>query len=451
MKKIYANPSFYFMWLNTLKSFKPPAKLTFHTLLLTIGLATISTQLSAQLLPNNNDFSRPEQNEHLSAGSSSSSKRGSTAFLQPSAALSFENRLNFKIGESIFSKLWVFSPSSTQASDGLGPLHNARSCIGCHTRGGRGHVPKGNWPADNAISMLMRLSIEARTDAEKALLKSGKVGVIAEPTYGTQLQDFAMQGLAAEGRININYSQKIVKLKGGTKVMLRKPSYSVTDLKYGPLDPSTKISVRIANPMLGLGFLEAIDERDILALADPNDENNDGISGRVNMVWQVATKSIVLGRFGWKAGSPSLAQQNSGAFATDMGLSTTLFPNAYQGDCSAAQTECLAAPDGRSAHLQGLEVASKMSQMLAIFVRNISVPERADVKSPQVLAGKALFNSTGCSGCHQSKFITSSRAAKGQASQLIWPYTDLLLHDMGPALADNRSEFQATGNEWRTA
>ncbi|OUS22782.1 thiol oxidoreductase ['Osedax' symbiont bacterium Rs2_46_30_T18] len=397
------------------------------------------------------DFSRAQLYEHLPGGAGSSGKRGKNAFLQPAANLSFANKLDFKIGESIFAKFWVFSPSSTQASDGLGPLHNARSCMGCHIRGGRGHVPEGNWPIDNAISMLMRLSIEPQNEQQRALLASGEVPFIAEPTYGAQLQDFALQGMPAEGRISISYTEQPLTLADGTLVSLRMPSYSLADLNYGPLHPDTKFSVRIANPMLGLGLLEAISERDIMSLAEAQERSAEGISGRPNRVWEHSSQSIVLGRFGWKAGSPSLNQQNSAAFATDMGLSTPLFKDAYQGDCTVAQQQCLQAADGRSAHLGGLEVAQQMSQMLDLFVRNIAVPKRRNVADSQVLAGKKVFYDSGCAGCHQPSFITEQDAADEQAGQLIWPYTDLLLHDMGEGLADHRPEFLANGSEWRTA
>ena len=416
-----------------------------------IAFLTTSLCSSAQVMPLTTDFSKPEKNEHLPAGDASSKKRSKSAFLQPGNNLSFEDKLDFKIGESIFAKFWVFSPSSTQASDGLGPLHNARSCMGCHIRGGRGHVPEGNWPKDNAISMLMRLSIAPKTDQQKALVASGKVAFIKEPTYGAQLQDFAMQGLAGEGRINISYSQKTVTLNSGKVVNLRVPKYSVADLSYGPLDPTTMFSVRIANPMIGLGLLEAIDSADLLTLEDPQDADKDGISGRANRVWQESSQSIVVGRFGWKAGNPTLEQQNSSAFATDMGLSTALLKDAYQGDCTARQQECLDAPDGRSKHLSDLEVAPEMSKALGLFTRNIGVPMRKNVADPKVLAGKAVFYKSGCASCHQPKYLTASNAVPAQANQLIWPYSDLLLHDMGEGLADNRPEFQASGREWRTA
>jgi len=406
----------------------------------------------AQVIPATENFKEAEFAEAFSGGAAYSESQGKRAFLQAPKNLDFSKKLDFKIGESIFAKLWVFSPSSTSASDGLGPLHNARSCLGCHIGGGRGHVPDANWPQDNAISMLMRLSIAPQNAQQKQQLANHKIPSIDEPNYGSQLQDFAMQGMLAEGRINIDYTEQTVELNGGQSVKLRHPKYSIKDLGYGPLHPTTMTSVRIANPMIGLGLLEAIDEQDILALEDIDDRDGDGISGKANRVWQHASQSVEIGRFGWKAGSPSVDQQNSSAFATDMGLSTLLLNNRHHGDCTALQTRCVNAPDGRSSHLAGVEVAPQMSEVLLTFVRNIAVPKRVNVNDPEVLAGKAVFYQTGCASCHQPKFVTKKTAdiEPEQAGQLIWPYTDLLLHDMGPALADNRPEFAANGNEWRT-
>jgi len=422
-----------------------------YRILLFLFFGFLSTVISAAVPLATHDFSQPEKYEQFAGGATSVLIKGKKSFLQPAKNLSFAKKLDFKIGESIFAKFWVFSPSSTQASDGLGPLHNARSCMGCHIRGGRGHVPQANWPADNAISMLMRLSIPAQNQEQRQQLASGRLAFITEPNYGSQLQDFALQGMDAEGRISIKYTEQAVTLRSGRVIQLRAPSYSITGLNYGPLHPDTMFSVRVANPMIGLGLLEAIDQQDILSLVDADDQNADGISGRANLVWQVASQSLALGRFGWKAGSPNLVQQNSAAFATDMGLSTLLFKQAYQGDCTVHQQVCLQAPDGRSSHLADVEVAPQMDQALALFTRNIAVPIRTNVASRSVLAGKQLFYQSGCTGCHQPAFTTSSDAPLEQASQLIWPYSDLLLHDMGEGLADNRPEFQASGREWRTA
>ena len=289
-------------------------------------------------------FDAPEADEALSGGQATSTRTPNrNAFSHSSANLPFAKELNFKVGNGFFRRLWVTAPASTQAADGLGPLYNARACQRCHLKDGRGHPPAGNHPEDDAVSMFLRLSIPPRTDGERALLASGRAAVIPEPTYGGQLQDFAIAGIRAEGRMEITYAEEPVTLGDGTVVSLRRPTYRVVDPQYGPLHPDTLLSPRVAPPMIGLGLLELVPEAAIVADADPDDANGDGISGRAQRVWDVAADRLALGRFGWKAGNPTVDQQSQGAFAGDMGITTGLLPQAA---CQSTQADCLAAPDG---------------------------------------------------------------------------------------------------------
>jgi CxxC motif-containing protein (DUF1111 family) len=238
-----------------------------------------------------------------------------------------------------------------------------------------------------------------------------------------------------------------VRFKDGTEVELRKPKLQITQLGYGPMHPDTRFSARIAPPMIGLGLLEAIPEAAILANADPEDDDNNGIAGRPNRVWDDAQQKTVLGRFGWKAGQPTLNQQNVHAFSGDMGLTTSLKPI---DDCTQAQTACLQAPNGNGPDGEP-EVSDNILRLVLFYSRNLAVPARRNVSSPQVLAGKSLFYQAGCQSCHTPKFTTAANAAEPElANQVIRPYSDLLLHDMGDGLADNRTEFQASGRDWRT-
>jgi len=377
-------------------------------------------------------------------------KADRNAFTHPAENLPFKQKLAFKLGNAIFKKLWVPAPSSTTASDGLGPLYNARSCMQCHVRDGRGHTPEANWPGDNAISLFLRLSIPPQNNNEKEQLASGKVSTIAEPNYGRQLQDFAIAGLSAEGHMQIHYTEHEVQLSGGQTVSLRKPNYTITDLGYGPLHPQVMISPRIAPAMIGLGLLENIPSESILKLTDPEDNNQDGISGRANFVWNQERQTSTLGRFGWKAGSPTLNQQNNAAFNGDIGISTPSATSA-SGECTPNQLQCLNKPNGNSQHHEGYEASSKMISALLFYTQHIAVPARRNANRPDVLAGKKVFYQSGCQQCHQPSFITGVNAELPQLSaQKIWPYTDLLLHDMGQGLADNRPEYLATGTEWRT-
>ncbi|GAB4358554.1 MAG: di-heme oxidoredictase family protein [Kiloniellaceae bacterium] len=396
------------------------------------------------------DFSRPEAFEALPAGAATTrAPVNANVFSQPSANMSFERQLDFKIGNGLFKRLWVSSPSSTASADGLGPLFNARSCQRCHLKDGRGHPPAS--PEDSAVSMFLRLSIPPQDDAQRALLASGRVNSIDEPTYGGQLQDQAVPGLKAEGRVTLRYEERPVTLADGTVVSLRRPLYGIADPGYGPLHPAVMISPRVAPPMIGLGLLEAIPAADILSAADPQDADGDGISGRPNRVWDQAAGSLALGRFGWKAGEPNVLQQSIHAINGDIGISTPGAP-AAAGDCTPRQADCLGAPDGNSAHLDGLEASAEMLRLIAFYSRNLAVPARRDVDAPQVLAGKRVFYESGCAACHRPKFVTRRDSLGAEQSfQLIWPYSDLLLHDMGEGLADHRPEGQASGREWRTA
>ena len=395
------------------------------------------------------DFSKPERFERMSAGATSTDASVTRdVFSQSLGNLTFEGEQEFKVGNGLFRKTWVSSPSSTQASDGLGPLFNARACQECHLKDGRGNPPVGD---ARPVSMFLRLSVPPKTEAEHAALASKELLRIPEPVYGGQLQNFAVAGVPAEGEMKITYEDVPVALNGGETVTLRKPSYTVADLGYGPMAEDVMISPRVAPPMIGVGLLEAIHPGDILAHADPDDANGDGISGRPSMVRDPETGELVLGRFGWKASTPTVKAQSADAFAGDMGLSTPPNP-AVWGDCTEAPVACRAAPDGVQPRLGPEEAPAEVLDLIAFYSRNLAVPVRRDIDDPEVLAGKQLFYAFGCASCHVPKYVTSRDAPQPEHRfQLIWPYTDLLLHDMGPGLADGRPVGDASGSEWRTA
>ncbi len=399
------------------------------------------------------DFSKPEPGEDKPGGGATS--RGSTgtanAFSLSSGNIGFRKELDFKIGNAIFRRLWVSAPASTDAADGLGPLFNSRGCQNCHLKDGRGHPPLSSDVPDDTGSMLFRLSVPAKTEADKALIASGKVNSLPDPMYGGQLQDFSIQGFEPEGKVKITYDEKEVTLGDGETVSLRVPTYELVDLAYGPIDPEIMISPRVAPQMIGLGLLEAVPEEQILALADADDKNGDGISGKPNRVWSALHEKEMLGRFGWKASVPTIAEQSAGAFSGDIGISTTLLPSGA-GECTAKQTACMDAPSGNSPKYQNVEVGDELFKLVTFYAQNLAVPARRGADDPEVLKGKELFYSIGCAGCHRPKFVTGEAPGQPHLSQqLIWPYTDLLLHDMGEGLADGRPDGKATGSEWRTA
>ncbi|MDC9825446.1 di-heme oxidoredictase family protein [Devosia sp. ZB163] len=392
------------------------------------------------------DFSKPENFEQLPAGAATVKKRvNQDIFSFSSANLTFEQEEQFKLGNALFRKLWVSSPASTEASDGLGPLFNARGCQNCHLKDGRGHTPSG--AGDNAVSMFLRLSVPAHGEADQQALAEG-AKVIPEPTYGGQLQDFAVQGLKPEGRMAISYTDEPVTLGDGTVVTLRRPDYSVTDLAYGPMADDVMLSPRVAPQMIGLGLLEQVPAEDILANADPDDRDGDGISGRANFATEEGVRQ--LGRFGWKAGTASIRAQSADAFAGDIGIATPPVMKPH-GDCTAAQADCLAAPTGEQERLGPSEAPDPVLELVTFYSQNLGVPQRRNVGNPEILRGKQAFYEANCISCHTPKFVTSRDApTPAHRFQLVWPYSDLLLHDMGDGLADHRPEGEADGYEWRT-
>ena len=393
------------------------------------------------------DFSKPERFEKMQGGAGTTPKVGdANALSQPSANLDFEDQQRFTLGNGIFRKDWVTAPSSTLASDGLGPLFNARACQACHIKDGRGHAPAS--VGGEAASLLVRLSVEA--DAERAkLIAAGTLPAAPHPVYGLQLQDNAAAGLPPEGRVRIEYEDMPVAFADGETVTLRKPTLSIDNPGFGPLPQELMISARVAPTMSGMGLLEAIHEADIMAHADPDDADSDGISGRPNMVGD-GKGGLAIGRFGWKAIQPTVELQTAHAFSGDMGLSTPLLPE-HWGECTEGEAQCRDMPDGAQAHLGNEEVPRELLDLVVFYSQNLAVPARRDVDAAEVLKGKQAFYEAGCASCHTPKFVTSRKAGhKAQRFQLIWPYTDLLLHDMGEGLADHRPEGQADGSEWRT-
>ncbi|WP_069299036.1 di-heme oxidoredictase family protein [Neptunicoccus sediminis] len=392
------------------------------------------------------DFSQPQKFEENSAGAASVRVRDSRdAFSAMSGNMPFARELDFKVGNGIFRKLWVSSPSSTLASDGLGPLFNARSCQRCHLKDGRGHPPE---PGDeNAVSFLMRISVPTPERVTSDL--ESYLSTRPDPVYGSQIQDAGLAGHKAEARIGVSYTETEIPLSGGEIAVLRKPLFTLDDLGYGPLAKGAVLSPRVAPQMIGLGLLEAIPAADILSREDPDDADGDGISGRANIVWSAELQRPMLGRFGLKAGQPSIRDQTAAAFLGDIGISSSLHDAAY-GDCTPAQDVCVAAVHGDQDE-RVFEVDSETLDLVTFYSRNLGVPKRRNVNDPQVLRGKQVFYQTGCTACHTPNFVTNRlKNQPEQSFQLIWPYTDMLLHDMGAGLADNAPEARASGSEWRT-
>lgn len=379
----------------------------------------------------------PLQTTPDTGGDGTVQQADSNAYSLPQGNMSMTKRLDFSVGNSFFRNPWVEAPASTDARDGLGPLFNTNSCQGCHVKDGRGHPPGVDEPP---VSLFLRLAVPADPEQDAEILR--KHGFKPAPVYGSQLQTAALPAAKPEAELVTDWKALTQTLADDTKVELREPVYRIENPNYGPLPEDLLVSPRVAPPMIGMGLLEAIPIARLESLADPDDNNSDGISGKLNQVWDLATETTVPGRFGLKAAEPNVHQQSMGAFAGDMGLTSSLKPTT---DCTPEQN-C-----ERFAHGGEPEVSDKVASFVSFYARSLAVPARRNMADEAVQTGARLFNETGCAACHTPRHQTGEVAGRPDLSnQIIWPYTDLLLHDMGPGLADGRDEFLADGNEWRT-
>ncbi|MBI3240609.1 MAG: thiol oxidoreductase, partial [Flavobacteriia bacterium] len=316
-----------------------------------------------------------------SAGSCTVYDQTSYAFSYQVNGLSSSESLQFYVGNSFFNQNWVEAPSSTEARDGLGPLFNAKSCAGCHFRDGRG-LPVMN------EGLLFRLGTP----------NSDFSGSIMDVIFGGQLQDQSISGVPQEGEMTIQYAEITGYYPDGSSYSLRVPTYSIGNQQFGVLNSTTRISPRIAQQMIGLGLLEQIPDTRLLALADPYDGNQDGISGRVNYVSDLLSQGISIGRFGWKANVPTIYQQVAGAFNGDIGITSSMFPFENH---TAGQTACNGLPNGGTPEISDDDLAS-----VVLYSRVLAVPAQRNVSNPDVKKGRELFKQLNCTGCHTPQHVT---------------------------------------------
>lgn len=378
-------------------------------------------------------LARVEASERLPGGATTNTLLlGQNAFSRHASNITPDHERMFFTGNSLFNAPWVQAPSSTTARDGLGPLFNARACSACHFRDGRGAPPTEE--GGDFVSMLVRVSVEGENDVG---------GPAPHPLYGGQLQPLALPDVPAEVSPRVTYSEVAGTYADGTPYTLLRPNYAFEDFRYGDPGAELLFSPRVAPQMIGLGLLEAIPEDRLNALADPDDTDGDGISGRTNRVWDVLAQEHRVGRFGWKAEEPTVRQQSAGAFLGDMGITSPLFP---EQQCSPNQAECLAAVGGGVP-----EIDAEMFDRVVVYSSLLAPAARRGADDVEVRRGKRVFNDVGCASCHTPSHETGPHAEFPEVEyQTIWPYTDLLLHDMGPDLADGRPVFEADGREWRT-
>lgn len=354
-------------------------------------------------------------------------------FKQPIGQPVYKAREKFLDGNRVFNANWVPAPQAVNnLRDGLGPVFDAVSCAACHAKNGRGRPPAG--PGETPETMIVRVSLAG----------AGPDGAPGpHPEFKDQINMRALAGAAPEARVDVSYETIEGAFADGRTYALRRPRVTVSGAAGAPLGSDVLISPRIAPQVIGLGLLEAVPDADLLARADPDDADGDGISGRANYRPDPAGGPARLGRYGWKAGAVSLRQQSVSALAGDMGITSNDVPVA---NCPTQHARCLGADDGGAP-----EISEPDLEALVFYMQMLRPTDRRGVGDPRVVRGEALFEVAGCAACHTTQMKTTQYPSVPALSGLVFhPYSDFLLHDMGEGLADGRPEFLANGREWRT-
>lgn len=368
----------------------------------------------------------PDLNDRLLAGGGTTVFLAtSNAFSTPAPNLDAESLGIHLAGDVQFEAVFVTAPANV--NPGLGPIFNNSSCIACHPRDGRSAFPV---MINNRSGLLVRASIPGM---------DSHGGPLSAPGFGLQIQNQALFGYTPEAAYQVVFTEKTETLADGTVIALRKPTITLVN-PYIPLPANMMLSPRIGTPVFGLGLLEAIPEANILALQDVNDADGDGISGKANFVWDPKLQQTVLGRFGWKANTGTILVQCAAAYVEDMGITNPVFPNETGYNQSNGQ-------DGLN---DDPEINNDVLNQVALYCRTLAVPAPRNINNRPVREGAKIFDRIGCAKCHTPKQVTGYHAIAALSNQTIFPYSDLLLHDMGDDLADNRPDFLANGKEWKT-
>lgn len=358
-------------------------------------------------------------------GDGTVSNYGPGAFSQAAANLSESEVARFRIGDRFFTQPWTSAPGGALESDGLGPTYLATSCAGCHPADGRSSAPLA---VPDRGSPILRFVDD-----------SGNASDLSD--YRVQLQTDAIEGVAKEGELVLRWEYVEGAYPDGSPFSLRFPVVDATGT-FDDLGASIATGVRVGPSLIGLGLLEAIPQQELIDGADPNDANGDGISGTVSMVQPLAGGDAVFGRFGLKGNVASVADQTAIAYLLDMGITSPLLPDE---NCPPIQVACIRAPSGGAP-----EISQNRFDDVVLYAQTLAVPARPFASDDSILDGQRLFEDLGCSQCHVQKWETGDHPVQALAQQTIYPYTDLLLHDMGEGLSDGRSDGAASATEWRT-
>lgn len=385
----------------------------------------------------------------LAGGGAMAPVEPNAVYLQPMAGLSSDEMRQFRAGETMFRTIWLIFPAMPVQNNwqymrprggyawGLGPTYIANACVACHVQAGRGKsIERSN---STVFQQLLRVSLPGED-------KHG--GPLPHPHYGGQLQVFDVisadrqQVRQGEADVFVDWQSESIRLPDGEQVELRRPKVRVESLSFGPLGDNVLTSLRNAPSIFGLGYLESVTEADILQIAAA--QKAMGLNGRPNYVRDDVNDRQTLGRFGWKANQPSVRQQIAAAFLNDMGITSSLYPKQ---NCPSVQTYCKAAPPG-----DNVELFADEYDDLSFWALTLDAPPRRDRDHANVQRGEKLFEQARCAQCHQPQLKTGANAAfRALANRVFYPYTDLLVHDMGDGLADGRPDFKAGARDWRTA
>ncbi len=367
----------------------------------------------------------------LSGGDLTVANESAQAYSLPAPGLDAAEAQVFANGRQEFNQHWVVLPV-IGGKWGRGPTSNGDECVGCHAGNGRGRAPDS---ADEPlVSMVVRLSLPG-TDVHG--------GPLPHPNYGDQLQEQGELGrIPAEGEATISWQDREEILADGTRVPMRSPRVSFRKLAFGPLGAEVLTSMRVAPPVIGAGPLDAVPEAAMLEIAAGQKQL--GLNGRPNYVWDAARQSTSIGRFGWKANQPNLRQQTAVAYLNDMGVTTPLF---MRDNCPGIQTACRNRDTGTVPEQHRLPF-----EEILFYTRALGVPAQRHGGDPAITRGERIFAEARCAACHVPQLKTAEYPELPRlANQVIRPYSDLLLHDMGEGLADGRPDFHAGPRDWRTA
>jgi len=408
-------------------------------------------------------------------------------------------------GDADFETAFTRAPNADfPEMDGVGPVMNHTNCDACHQRDGRANLPllsglyekNGYYKLANA-GVFLRISIEnAQTNSAVKSEANCWGAPTVVPNFSDQLFHRSVSSFVrnapgtGQADLWMKYQTKTVTYPDGITVELSKPLFFVDNPyddpdnpdEYNPKTGSTselfqadvKMGPRIGLPVFGLGLIGAIKDADILSQADPDDKDGDGISGKPNWVCDkekydackaagnCKTKPpISLGKYGWKANTPTATHQGLGALRGDMGITNPLFPNESIKGTDLMASYKSANPeyaDYKETAEGKVEASLRFAQDVVFYTETLHVPGRRNIDDPDVRAGGKTFETIGCTKCHTPSYVTGEETSFSMGgghipsveNQVIYPFSDMLLHDMGDDLADGRKDFDANGNEWKT-